>query len=746
MPDEPRFCFFDWETMSDLDLTEVGTLRYVLDPSTEPLLLSWGVNDDPIKLWVKDLSDELAPEVWAYVMSRVWCYGPGKAQNIHGGMPFKGLPAEITDVAYDPNGYFVAWNCAFDRQVCQQIATPELGFPDLKVDKFLDAMSQGQASNLPGSLDMAGRALGLGTKTLGGKAVMKRFADRSQPLPGSRELIDAAYFRGKDIEEAIEAWSLYLDYSLQDTELLRDVWRVTRPLDGTEWQEYWVSEKINDRGMLADLQVCLGAVQYREEEAAFIEEECKRITNGVIAKPTLTAQINPWLFERLPDDLAEIMVASRDEDGNVARLTGAKDVITRLLEDIDASDTPPDDDVIEFLELLQYGRSSSAIKFEKILNQHVDGRLTNSYAHNGAGQTGRFSSRGVQVHNLVRDAFKNELDILDMVASGVPIEELRKIGPVSSVLSKLIRPTFIAPEKKLFVWGDWSAIEARVTPWLADSRDADRAVLEPFRQSDADPSLPDVYILNAADVFKVYPDVLWERYKNGDPQAKSFRQGGKVMVLSLGFRGSVGALMKMARNYGIRLTREEAKVWVDGWRDRNRWNKRFADKAQEAAFAAMRSPLTAFKAGKLTYQFMPGIVGGTLFCWLPDMRPIIYPRAKISRIEKFGQEQDAITYLNGMGRRALWNGLQLENGTQATAASILRQTLVRIEAEKPDHLVGHTHDEVINEVDEDEAWAFADYLEAAMVRGFDWSAGLPLAAEVEVNWYYTKNKGMTRPD
>ena len=71
----------------------------------------------------------------------------------------------------------------------------------------------------------------------------------------------------------------------------------------------------------------------------------------------------------------------------------------------------------------------------------------------------------------------NLIDVLDMIAAGLPIEKLREIGPVSSVLAKLIRPTFIAPMGKLLVWGDWSAIEARVTPWLAATRDAEEAVL-----------------------------------------------------------------------------------------------------------------------------------------------------------------------------------------------------------------------------------------------------------------------------
>ena len=327
-----------------------------------------------------------------------------------------------------------------------------------------------------------------------------------------------------------------------------------------------------------------------------------------------------------------------------------------------------------------------------------------------------------------------------MIAAGLPIEKLREIGPVSSVLAKLIRPTFIAPMGKLLVWGDWSAIEARVTPWLAATRDAEEAVLVPFRESDVDKTKPDVYVLNAAQVFKVYPDVLWERYMNGDPEAKAYRQGGKVMVLSLGFRGSVGALKAMAKNYGIRLSNEEAKTWVDGWRDRNRWNKRFGVKCEEAAFSAMRQPGSVMKAGRLSYQFVPKLMGGTLVCFLPDGRPIVYPRARIAKVEKFGQEQDTITYLNGMGYRHLWDGLQIENGTQATAASILRQTLVRLDVEEKEaQIVLHTHDEVGGEVDETSAGAFAERLHETMVRGWDWTEGLPLAAEVSTSWYYTKS-------
>lgn len=736
------YCFRDWETQSNADLTVVGSLAYVLDESTRPLLLSWAIDDGPVKLWCPSLDGELVPEVLAYVKSRMTAYGAS--------------PVELHHFFAKPGHYAVGWNEGFDRQVHQQIATPDYGFPRIDIEQTLDAMAQASASNLPGKLDWAGRMLGLGTKTIGGSAIMKRFADRHLELPGSPAdivvMTEKLGSRDKVVAEAILLWTTYLDYSVQDTVLLRDVWQCTRPLDAEEWREYWAFERINDKGMMVDLDVCRGAVEYREEEGEYVEAECARLTDGAILKPTLTQQINQWLYAQLPEDLGSLMVKERDENGAVVKLTAAKPVLTRLLEDINDSDTPPPDNVVEFIELLQFGRSSSAVKFQKILNQAVDDRLCNSYVFNGAGQTGRGSSRGVQIHNLPRDVVPNELDVLDMVVARVPIGELRALPltkadlkksnrpptSVNALLARLIRPTFIAPEGKVLVWGDWAAIEARVTPWLANTRGAEEAVLIPFRESDADENKPDIYILNAADIFSVDAQDLWARYKADDPQAYAMRQAGKVAVLALGFLGGVGALRAMARGYGMRLSNEEAQKIVDGWRDRNRWARKFGDKCEEAAFHAMNAPLAVFEAGRLRYQFLPDLMGGSLACFLPDLRPLLYPMAEIKKIERFGKERDTITYLNGMGRRSLWNGLQVENGTQGLAASILRGTLVRLEEEEPDTIIGHTHDEVIGEVDATMASGFAERLESVMVRGFDWTEGLPLAAEVKTDWYYHK--------
>lgn len=733
--------FMDWETQSDIDLTITGTLKYVLDPSTRVLLLSWAVDDAPVKLWCPDFGPELDPEVWAYVKSRVAAIGEP--------------PAEIVPFFQTPGNYMIASNAAFDRSVWQQVATPENGFPRIEIENVLCSQAQAQASNLSGSLDMAGRALGLGNKTVGGKAVMKRFADRRQPLPGSpadiaRLMGEKGWSRAQALKISIESWDLYLTYGVQDTELMRDVWKCTRPLDAGEWQEYWDNERINDRGMPVDLEVARAAVLYREEEERYTVERITEITNGEITSPTLTARINEWLFQRLPDALAETMVKERNEEtGEAVRLSGSKVVLTQLIADIDSADVAPEDDVIELIELLQYGRSSSAVKFQKMIDQAVDGRVCNLYVFNGAGQTGRGSSRSLQAHNWVRDVMPNELDVLDMVVARVPIDKLRHLPlskkpvdieraarghtPVSTILSRLIRPTVVAPEGRTLVWGDWSAIEARVMPWLANTRAAEEAILTPYRNGD------DIYILNAAAIFGVPAEVIAEGVAAHDPLYSGMRQAGKISGLSLQFGGSVGAYRAMARGYGVRVTNEEAKVIVDGWRDRNHWARAYWKKCDGAAHEAMHLPGKVTHAGRLSFCFYPNLLGGALVTFLPCGRPLVYPKARYEKVERFGEMTTQLTYLNGMGRSVTYGGKLGQNGTQAAAASLLRATLRRLAAEETEAIViGHTHDEVLCEVDTARASGFAARLEAAMVAGFDWTEGLPLAAEVDIDYYYHK--------
>lgn len=313
------------------------------------------------------------------------------------------------------------------------------------------------------------------------------------------------------------------------------------------------------------------------------------------------------------------------------------------------------------------------------------------------------------------------------------LDRFAEFGPVSRNLSWLIRPALIAGPGKTLVWGDWSAIEARVLPWLAASPGGEK-VLDVFRTNDADPTLPDIYEIEAGNIYHCDPNDV----------TKPQRQVGKVGVLSLGFGGSVGALGAMATGYGIYLEENQKHEIVETWRHANPWARTFWDALWEAALNALETPGGTFTAGRVAFYYDASYLRGTLFCALPDGRLLSYPKIRWEKREvedkKTGElvTRTQLVYTKGYGRAAAWFGKFAENVTQATAGSILRRTLVRLD--QFGDVVAHTHDEIVREIDN--GYHVAKETERtllwAMERNDDWDQGLPLKAEVTENWYYSK--------
>lgn len=322
-------------------------------------------------------------------------------------------------------------------------------------------------------------------------------------------------------------------------------------------------------------------------------------------------------------------------------------------------------------------------------------------------------------------------------------------------LSMLLRPAFIARPGKVLVWCDWSAIEARVLPWLANTKASGR-VLDIFRTNDADPNLPDIYILTAAELLSLDAAELWAAYKAKGKEAKDARQAyGKVPVLSLGFGGGLGALLAMASNYGVYLDHATATRVVTDWRITNSWAVNFWGKHNKhgsyglwgAACSALEDPGSIQEIGRVAYVFDKSYLGGTLFCALPNGDLLTYPMARWEwrtvkdKKTKEEEERFQLTFLKGYTRSGLWHGKLAENITQAAAARVLRRTLKRLEY-SPElqwmPVVMHTHDEVVVEVDEDREMEARKALHGVMTEIDPWMEGLPLAAEVGSGWAYSK--------
>ena len=209
-----------------------------------------------------------------------------------------------------------------------------------------------------------------------------------------------------------------------------------------------------------------------------------------------------------------------------------------------------------------------------------------------------------------------KLPLVDAIADGCSYAELAAAEPVdvpvARKLALLVRPALVAGPRKIFVWSDWSAIEARKTPWLAASEGAEN-VLDIFRANDGDPSRPDIYTIAAADIL------------HKDPQAitKTERGIGKVACLALAFGGSIGALKKMALNYRISLDDAEARRIVDAWREANPWAREFWGAHRDgesfglwgAAMRAWENPGEITTAGRLAFIYRADYLGAARCSW-----------------------------------------------------------------------------------------------------------------------------------
>jgi DNA polymerase len=493
------------------------------------------------------------------------------------------------------------------------------------------------------------------------------------------------------------------------------------------------------------------------------------LTGGAVTSIGQHIRIAAWLHDQLIDSaMREVLLVGvpadddddDDPDQEPDKLSIARDRTARVLAMLEAKHangglSNAETIAREVATLRLYGAGNSPKKFARLAAQQVGGVLRGQYRFSGAGQTGRLSSRGAQIHNLTRDVLgddgADEAALVDMIADGCSYRELAAARPVdvpaARKLALIVRPALIAEPQKTFIWSDWSAIEARITPWLAASEGAE-AVLDIYRANDRDPTQPDIYTVTAAGILHKEPSAI----------TRPERQIGKVATLSLQFLGSVGALKSMALNYRIHLDDAEARRIVDAWRVANPWARAFGGAHRDnesyglwgAAMSAWELPGQITTAGRIAFVYREDYLGGALFMALPSGRLLTYPRPKWRDVDVLnrsgkptGERRSECSFRRAHGRAKLWTGTLAENATQAVAADFLRQTVTRIETDPalafmPIRMT--THDEIVCEVDAARAGEAKAILRREMLTLPDWAKGLPLQSEENVCPYYTKSK------
>ena len=710
--DPANICFFDFETRSGENLQAAGATRYACDPGAFVLILTYAIGRGGVCLVTAPL--------------------PGKA------MLWADIPAdfrEFYDYALVSNDYkFAAFNAGFDRSIWNYTLP---GAPPLTPDMCIDPSVQATAAGLPPDLAGACKASGSTAKVADGSTYIKLFC-----LPDSTATP----------QTHPNEWNAFCEYALGDVEAMRSLFLRTRQLPLREWQEYWAMENINDRGIRVDVEFCRRADNLAQVAKVRNGQELHKITKGHVTGVGQVVALTTWLINRMPLEGIEMLTKREEEeadDGTLVRPAKYSLTRSRIEKLIPYCQAIGDQKAERALQIRLYGGSTTPAKYAKILAQEVGGAIFGQYVFNGAPQTGRASSRGVQIQNLSRSFLAYEHEAIEAVLDGIDYDGLAKLGddtPVARKLALLIRPAFVPGDSNQFVVSDFAQIEARVLPWLVGPKSKGaQARLQVFRDVDADPRVPDIYTRTAAD--------LSGGILIGEV-TKALRQRGKVAELALGFGGSTGALAAMGANYGLYLPETEAKDVVDKWRKANAWCVRFWGKHTDdasyglwgAANRALEQPGVAQTAGRLTYVYVREALGGTLYCQLPSGRCLAYRGIKYETVFELDDDDKVIgksvqlRFWKGRNRAKIWHGTLCENVVQATAADILRGTLARlVEGEAPVRL--HSHDEILVEVADDHVNEAVRVLRHVMRQGFDWTDGLPLMSEESVLSYYSKWEG-----
>lgn len=274
------------------------------------------------------------------------------------------------------------------------------------------------------------------------------------------------------------------------------------PVPDRIWEEYWISEEINDRGILVDEVFVRNAVMIDSKVKENLFDRMKVITG--LENPNSVMQLRNWLM------IKGVTADSLD-----------KKAVTHLLKSAPA-------DVAEVLSLRQMTSKSSIKKYEKMLmTMCKDGRVRGMFQFYGASRTGRWAGRHVQLQNLPQNHLPDLAEARELVRRG-DIESLQMLyDDIPDILSQLIRTAFIPTKGYKFIVSDFSSVEARVLAFVAKETWKIKAFAEG----------KDIYCATAEKMFHVPVE------KNG--VNGSMRIRGKIAELGLGYGSSVNGLKKM---------------------------------------------------------------------------------------------------------------------------------------------------------------------------------------------------------
>ena len=605
------------------------------------------------------------------------------------------IPEEILAALSDDTVTKWAFNASFERiflSIWLQRNYPEYfrsySIPEDTVGRYLNpaswkcTMTWAAYMGLPLSLEQVGAVLKLSEQKMSeGKNLIRFFSVPRTPTnnnPATRNYP----------ADAPDRWEVFKEYNKRDVEVEMQIQQKLAkfPVPDFVWDEYHLSEEINDRGILIDQTMVENAIAIDNHVRSDLMNKMKALTN--LDNPNSNQQLQGWLRRK--------GVVSESLD---------KKAIKELLPTVSA-------DIQEVLQLKQQISRSSVKKYQKMMDTVCDdGRARGMFMFYGANRTGRWAGRHIQLQNLPQNHLKDLAEVREIVKNS-DYEILSMLyEDIPDTLSQLIRTAFIPKPGYQFYVSDFSAIEARVLAHIS----GEKWRSEVFRRGE------DIYCASASAMFHVPVE------KHG--QNAHLRQKGKIAELALGYGGSVGALKSMGA-LDMGMAEEELQPLVNMWRNSNPnivalwWDVDYA--AKECIKTGNRTETHGIR---FTYE------SGMMFITLPSGRRLAYAKPRIGE-NQFGGE--SITYM-GVDTQKKWSRIEsygpkiVENITQAISRDILAYAMRTL---SHCFICGHVHDELIIECSPEVS---LDAICEQMGRTPPWIPGIGLRGDGYKCTFYCKD-------
>lgn len=669
----------DFETASACDLKKSGAYRYSVDPTTEILCLSFEDHRGQRGTWWPGTPEMTASEI------------------------------VLRQALNDPRMIWVCHNSGFERNIWTHHMHEIFGWDDIPLSNWHDTQARGCQLVLPAKLEQILRALRLPQeKDLEGNRLTLSLSRADKKTGRYPERTQAVMHRV----------GLYCESDIGGQVALH---RRIGWLPAHERPIWELSQRMNDRGILLDMELVRAMQAVVDEASGPLAARFKEITGGLTFGQI--AKVKAWVLAQGVD---------------VPNL--AKDTLAALLGDGEESDEwetgedEGEDDVhdvelpVAVREALHIRQliGSASIKKLKSMEACVgyDGRARGLLRYHGTGP-GRQAGLLLQPHNfpkgtLGQDA-KADIDGLVAALKSRDLAEVERVGgkpPVEVVVSTLRHCIIASPGKKLCA-GDYAGIQARTV--LAISGQWDKVAL----------------MAAGADV---YCDMAGQIYHRVITKADEKERGiGKNSVLGLGFQmGDKTFRLKYAKEHPLEFCTGVVKTYREDWAPEvpKTWKG-----LQQAAIDTVWYGIP-HTYGVVTYRLEDEWLTAHIQGMPDDCKLWYYNPQKVTRLMPWSTPESP-DYRKGFTYQVQKGGMWLTR--DAFGGQLTENVVMKIERELMEHakpkleaagydLVLEVHDEIVGEGDDPERF------KAIMEDVPDWCHALriPVAVEAWASERYKK--------